>query len=111
MIRAMLLAAALSASMPHVQWVMITADWCPSCATSKADFRPWMEKSQWRISEKPDAHVRLMDADDHPEMLVTYRVEALPTFILFRDGKEIERHVGYPGRSVLVRRYIEEHRK
>lgn len=111
MMRWMLLAAALSADTPHVQWLSIGAGWCPSCITAKADFKPWLEKSKWRVSDKPDAHIRLIDIDVNPEAVVTHKVELLPTFILLRDGVEVERHVGYPGRKYLAERFIEEYRK
>ena len=109
--RFLLLAAAINASQPHVQWISVGAAWCPSCVKAKADFQPWLTKSKWRVSDQPDAHVRLIDVDVSPEALVQYRVEKLPTFILFRDGVEVERIEGYPGRWHLVKRFLEEHAK
>lgn len=113
MLATALLAAALTADpvVPRVQMLCVQAAWCGPCIAADADFRPWLIKSSWRVDGKANAHFRLVDYDESPEVLKQFKVKALPTFILLVDGKEVERWEGYPGRRVLVQRYLEEAKK
>lgn len=101
-----LLAAAISGEPvpPRVQWVVYTApSWCGPCRESERDYREWMEKSGWRIGDKIDSHVRLIDIDLATE--TDHDFSSVPTFVLVRDGKEVKRFARYPGREYLVSEY------
>lgn len=37
----------------------------------------------------------LIDTKQHPEVAAKYRIKAVPVLILFRDGKEVSRRVGF----------------
>ena len=43
-----------------------------------------------------------LDADENPELLLTYRVYSIPTLIMFFGGKEIGRVVGYRPKEQLA---------
>ena len=41
-----------------------------------------------------DATVGTLDVDAYPEIAQRYEVTAIPTFLVFRDGKVVERRLG-----------------
>ena len=59
-----------------------TADWCPACQRDKpklADLR------------RQGVEVIEIDYDARPDLVRKYRVRKLPTYIVLKDGKEVER--------------------
>jgi thioredoxin 1 len=45
--------------------------------------------------------VAKLNTDDHPEVPERLGIMGIPTLILFRNGDEVVRHVGYAPRQVL----------
>ena len=101
-----LLAVVISASSPDVQWLVFTAPWCGPCKRAEADYRPWLEKSGWKVGGRT-CHLWLVNGDEHQDSVSAWKVESYPTFVLIKNGVEVKRHTAYPGRSVLAREYIE----
>lgn len=64
------------------------ATWCPPCRMMKPIFEKAEKDYAGRI-----AFVSV-DADQNPELMQKYKVEALPTFMVFRDGKVQATQVG-----------------
>lgn len=89
---------------PRIQWVMYTTTNCTHCERAKADFKLWMIASGWRIGDKKTDHLRIQEIPEDAEE----QEEAYPTFVLYNRGKEVKRHVGYPGRERLVSDYLQE---
>ncbi len=89
----------------RLQWLMFTSRACGPCRAAKADFEPWLTPSGWRISDAPDAHIRLIDGDANPELLAKYQITSYPTFVLCQGEAEFLRHTGYPGRKVLAEEF------
>jgi len=59
-----------------------TADWCQACQRDKpklADLR------------RQGVEVVEIDYDARPDLVRKYRVRRLPTYIVLKDGKEVER--------------------
>jgi thiol-disulfide isomerase/thioredoxin len=64
-----------------------TADWCQPCKKT----RPIVEEMN---REQSIAGFQIIDVDDNLELVKTFGIQSVPTFILFEDGKEKNRMVG-----------------
>lgn len=72
------------------------ATWCPHCQRMMpivADIRDQLEKQ---------INVFQYDIDKNEELSTTNQIETVPTFIIFRDGKEVWRTSGEIGEDVLL---------
>jgi len=49
-----------------------------------------------------------LDVDANQEIAIRYGVMGIPTLGLFRDGKMVDRLVGYPGAAAPIRTWIEK---
>jgi thioredoxin 1 len=67
--------------------VDFTASWCPPCRVMK----PVLAEL---ASERDDLRVVQLDVDADQRTAAEYGVLSMPTFILFRDGREVQRLVG-----------------
>ena len=63
------------------------AIWCGPCKM----FSPIFENE----SNKNDFNFVKVNVDDHSEIAREYGVMSIPTVILFEDGKEVKRNVGF----------------
>ena len=72
--------------------IKFTADWCPPCKA--------MDKTTWRdesvVKWVKDHGVALqVDVDKDQKTAQAYNIEAMPTMVMLRGGKEIARTLGY----------------
>jgi len=72
--------------------VKFTAEWCPPCKA--------MDKTTWRdqsvVKWVKDHGVALqVDVDKDQKTARAYNIEAMPTMVMLRGGKEIARTLGY----------------
>lgn len=73
------------------------ATWCGPCQM----MLPIVEQ----VSKKLDpakAKIVKVNADDQAELAEEYAVMSIPTFILFKDGKEVERLSGAQAKEKLL---------
>ena len=80
--------------------VMFWADWCGFCARFLPAYR-----ARGEGSDKPFLLVDISDEDD--PAWDTYRIEVVPTVIVFRDGKPAARVGGVLGEAHL-KKVLEE---
>jgi thioredoxin 1 len=74
------------------------ADWCGPCKA----MNPVIKEVAQHVQGK--ARVIKVDIDKSREAAEVYRVQAVPTFIIFKDGRIIWRHSGMiDGRSLEAR--------
>ncbi|MCI8650372.1 MAG: thioredoxin [Anaerotruncus sp.] len=73
------------------------ATWCGPCTM----FAPVLEQLASEVEGK--ALVGKVDIDAEPEIANAHDIQAYPTLLLFRDGKEIRRFVGIQPKQVLLR--------
>ncbi|MEP7294405.1 MAG: thioredoxin domain-containing protein [Chloroflexota bacterium] len=73
--------------------VEFTADWCPPCKMLAPTIHALADKYAGKLS------VGFLDADEHPDYVQQFGVMGLPTLILFRGGKPVQRMVGYQPRE------------
>lgn len=75
--------------------VMVDAftDWCAPCKMAA----PVIEK----LTREYDGKLKVgkLDVDKNPETAQKYGVMSIPTVIFFKDGKEVSREVGFPGKA------------
>jgi thioredoxin 1 len=67
--------------------VDFTASWCPPCRVMK----PVLAEL---AAERDDMRIVQLDVDADQRTAAEYGVLSMPTFILFRDGREVQRLVG-----------------
>ena len=78
------------------------ADWCGPCRA----IAPTIEE----ISRELDGRLKVakLNVDESGELSMKYGVQSIPTLILFRDGKEVERLIGFLSKAQLVKT-LEQH--
>jgi thioredoxin 1 len=72
------------------------ADWCPPCKM----IDPIVEEIAVEYAGK--LQVTKMDADASQAIVQQYQVLGMPTLILFKNGQEVERIVGFKPKSKIV---------
>jgi thioredoxin 1 len=90
----------LKAGLPVV--VDFYADWCPPCRM----MTPALERLAGELEGK--VTVGKLDVDVNQDIAIRYGVMAMPTLVLFQDGKMVDRMVGYPGSANPIRTWIEK---
>jgi thioredoxin 1 len=72
-----------------------TADWCQPCKRVK----PIVEELN---RESFPGIFQVIDVDIEKEMAQTFEIRSVPTFILFDEGKEVNRSIGAQSRQALL---------
>jgi thioredoxin 1 len=78
------------------------AEWCAPCRMMS----PIIES----IGEQYSGRARIvkLNVDDNPNAAQRFGIKGIPTFIVFKDGKEVERLVGATTQEAITR-MIEKH--
>jgi thioredoxin 1 len=72
------------------------ADWCGPCRR----LAPALEQL---ARQRPDAKIVKVDIDKSPELAARYRVESIPTVMVFKQGDVTARQTGLADRNTLKR--------
>lgn len=72
-----------------------TADWCQPCKKT----RPIVEELN---VEQTEAGFQIIDVDDNHDLVKTFGIKSVPTFILFEGGIEKNRLIGGQTREQLI---------
>lgn len=72
------------------------AEWCPPCKIQG----PIVEEVARAVQEK--ASVAKLDIDEAPEIAQRFKIESIPTLVVFKDGKPVEQFVGVTNAAKLV---------
>jgi thioredoxin 1 len=76
------------------------AEWCGPCKM----IAPIVEELAREYAGK--LRVAKLDADANPNTMQAYGIMGIPTLILFKDGQEIERIVGFMPKERLVQKLV-----
>ena len=76
------------------------ADWCGPCRMMTPVVEQLAEEFAGKVS------VGKLDTDANQEIAIRYGIMGIPTLGLFRDGKLVDRIVGYPGGAAPIRAWI-----
>lgn len=79
--------------------VDFTAVWCQPCKM--------LDPIVKQLAEDWDGKVKVvkLDVDDNPQLAMDYTVMGVPTLILFKNGKPVERSSGYQPKDRLVKKF------
>ena len=75
------------------------ADWCGPCNA----MAPVIEELAKELEEK--VKVGKINVDENPDIAVEYNVMSIPTFIIFKNGKEEKRFVGVRDKEELLKSF------
>ena len=78
------------------------AEWCAPCRM----LAPTVAAVAEHYGD--NASVVKLNVDDNPSTAQRYGIKGIPTLILFRDGKEVERMVGATNKESITR-MVEKH--
>lgn len=71
------------------------ATWCGPCKM----LSPVIEQVE---REKPELKVLKIDVDELPSIAGEYGIQAIPTLFLFKDGKIVDKRMGYLNKNQLT---------
>jgi thioredoxin 1 len=71
------------------------AEWCGPCKMAA----PVLEELSETYKDK--VLVTKLNVDESPQMPQKYGIMSIPTTILFKDGKEVGRQVGFSGKQAF----------
>jgi len=72
------------------------APWCPPCAALAPELEELATEQAGRLG------IAKLNVDEEPAVAARYAVYTLPSVLLFRDGREVERLVGYRPKELLL---------
>ena len=71
------------------------ADWCGPCKM----FAPIIESV---ANENEDVKVVKINVDNAQDLAIKYQVMSIPTVVIIKDGKEVNRNVGMASKSQIL---------
>jgi thioredoxin 1 len=74
------------------------ADWCGPCKAIAPIVEALVGEYEGRLT------VMKLDVDANPRTAAAYRVQSIPTLLVFKDGKPAERIVGAVPKPVIIDR-------
>ena len=81
------------------------ADWCGPCHA----MAPLVEQLATEFAGR--VKVGKLDVDINQDLAIRYGVMGIPTLGMFRDGKLVDRLVGFPGGTAPIKAWINKHVK
>lgn len=75
--------------------------WAPWCGPCKA-IAPILEEVAVELADK--VKIGKVNVDEEPEISAQYNIRAIPTLLLFKDGKTVDQFVGMTNKDDLIKR-------
>lgn len=79
--------------------VDFTASWCQPCKQLEPLIKELADEWHGKVS------VMKLDVDEDPQVAIDYQVMGVPTLILFKGGKAVERITGLQPKDRLQRKF------
>jgi len=79
--------------------VDFTAVWCGPCKMLDPLVKQLADEWSGKVK------VVKLDVDDNPQVTMDYQIMGVPTLILFKNGRPIERLSGYAPKDRLVKKF------
>ena len=67
------------------------ATWCSHC-----------EKQEYELLKLDKVWIGQVDVDKEEELVIRNAIHSFPTFLIYNDGKEIERFIGYHSKEEII---------
>lgn len=71
------------------------ADWCGPCKM----MAPVIEEIS---QEYKDAKIGKLNVDENQQTAGEFGVQSIPTLVIFKDGKEVDRLIGFQNKDVIM---------
>ena len=81
--------------------INFTATWCGPCKMMK----PVLDEVQ---SEYPDLVIHKTDIDVETDKVKEYNVQSVPTYVILKDGVEVDRIIGAKPKFAFLQRVFPE---
>ena len=83
----------LQSSVPVL--VHFGADWCKTCT----QLSPYIQELANDFSER--AKFVEVDVENNEEIVKRYDIKSIPTLVIFKDGEQVQRWVGFTKKNTL----------
>jgi len=77
------------------------ATWCGPCKL----MNPILDEVE---KENPDLTITRIDIDSDKDMVEQYKIQSVPTYIILKDGKEVDRIIGAKPKFAFLKRVFPE---
>jgi thioredoxin 1 len=77
------------------------ATWCGPCKL----MNPILDEVE---KENPDLTITRIDIDSDKDMVEQYNIQSVPTYVILKDGKEIDRIIGAKPKFAFLKRVFPE---
>jgi thioredoxin 1 len=58
--------------------------------------------------ENPDLTITRIDIDSDKDMVEQYKIQSVPTYVILKDGKEVDRIIGAKPKFAFLKRVFPE---
>lgn len=87
-----------------LQLIDFYADWCGPCKIMEPIFEELAKDYTGKVEFKR------VDVEAEQEMSSKFGVQSIPTFVLLKEGKEVDRKIGAMPKEI-VKKWLETHTK
>jgi thioredoxin 1 len=77
------------------------ATWCGPCKL----MNPIIDEVE---KENPGLTITRVDIDSDKEMVEQYKIQSVPTYVILKDGKEVDRIIGAKPKFAFLKRVFPE---
>ncbi len=77
--------------------VDFSANWCGPCQMAGPIIDQLAEDYKGKVK------IGKLNVDESPQIAQKYMVMSIPTVIIFKNGKEIKRQIGFPGKEGYIK--------
>ena len=76
------------------------ATWCGPCRMIAPIIEELAEELKGKVK------VGKVNVDEEPDLCDDYRINTIPTIMLFKDGKEVKKSIGYKEKEFFIEEFL-----